>query len=201
MNALAIPIVHPSYENLKRKGRFLHLIAGILILLNSIHELQTVTGNQLYFWCELFIGIDILIMVFTSPNLALDLPGINTVFRLIECLLFTGAASILLLESSWVPGMILLLISGAYAYLLYCERKILQTEQVAFHHIGITISALPSSQFFLWSRINNITARYDSIIIETSENKTFQFKLRKNLQFAELDQIHEFCRHYLKTSD
>ena len=70
---------------------------------------------------------------------------------------------------------------------------------VKFNHIGITISGMPESEFFLWSRINNIDIRYDSVTIDTSENKQFQFSLRQNLQFEELDQIHEFCRHYLKT--
>ena len=55
MNALAIPIVHPSYENLKRMGRLLHFTAGLLILLNAIHELQQPKLNLLYFWCQLLI--------------------------------------------------------------------------------------------------------------------------------------------------
>ena len=74
MNALAISIVHPAYENLKRRGRFLHLIAGILILFNAIHQLQQPKLNQLYFWCQLIIGIDILVVVFTNRNLVQELP-------------------------------------------------------------------------------------------------------------------------------
>jgi hypothetical protein len=200
MNALAIPIIHPAYENLKRIGRFLHFVAGLIIILNAIHELQQPKINHLYFWCQLIIGADILVMVFTSRNLAIELPKINMTFRLIESIIFLGAASILLLESNWIMGTVLIIISAAYAYILYCEKKITQSEIVAFHHIGITISGIPTSRFFLWSNINNIEARYDSIIITTSHGKTFHFNFRQNLQFEELDQIHEFCRHYLKTS-
>ena len=198
MNALAIPIVHPSYENLKRMGRLLHFTAGLLILLNAIHELQQPKLNLLYFWCQLLIGTDILIVAFTNRNLAQDLPKINMIFRLIESIIFLAAAIILLLETNWLTGTVLLLISAAYGYLLYCEWKVNSTEMVAFHHTGITISGIPSSEFFLWSRINKVEARYDSILIETSESKTYRFNLRQNLQFDELDQIHEFCRHYLK---
>jgi len=200
MNALAISIVHPAYENLKRTGRFLHFIAGLLILFNAIHQLLQPKLNHLYFWCQLFIAIDILIVVFTNRNLVQDLPKMNTVFRFIECIIFLGAAAILLTETNWIMGAVLLMVSAAYCYLLYCEQKISTAEMVKFNHIGITISGMPRSEFFLWSRINHINIRYDSISIETSENKKYQFTLRQNLQFEELDQIHEFCRHYLKTT-
>jgi DNA-binding transcriptional regulator YdaS (Cro superfamily) len=82
---------------------------------------------------------------------------------------------------------------------MYCERKITMAEMVAFHHIGITISGIPSSSFFLWSNINRVEAHYDCITIETARSGVLRFDLRRNLQFEELDQIHEFCRHYLKT--
>ncbi|MEO5684573.1 MAG: hypothetical protein ABIQ88_18170 [Chitinophagaceae bacterium] len=199
MNALAISIVHPAYENIKRMGRFLHFIAGLLILLNAIHQLQQPVLNHLYFWCQLFIGLDILIVVFTNRNLVQELPRMNSIFRFIECVIFLGAAAILLSETNWIMGSVLVLISAAYAYLLFCEQKISTVEQVKFNHIGITISGIPQSEFFLWARINDIAIRYDSITIETSDSKKIHFPLRQNLQFEELDQIHEFCRHYLKT--
>ena len=123
----------------------------------------------------------------------------NTVFRFIECAIFFGAAAILLTEHNWVMGAVLVLVSASYGYLLYCEQKMGMAEMVKFNHIGITISGLPQSEFFLWSRINAIDIRYDSITILTSETKELHFPLRQNLQFEELDQIHEFCRHYLKT--
>ena len=199
MNALAITIVHPAYESLKRMGRFLHFIAGILILVNAVHQVQQPKLNHLYFWCQLFIGVDILIVVFTNRNLVQELPRMNTVFRFIDCIIFLAAAAILLSETNWIMGTVLLIVSAAYAYLLFCEQKISTVEMVKFNHIGITISGIPQSEFFLWSRINDIDIRYDSITIQTSENKKLYFPLRQNLQFEELDQIHEFCRHYLKT--
>jgi hypothetical protein len=199
MNALAISIVHPAYENLKRMGRFLHFIAGMLILANAIHQLQQPKFNYLYFWCQLIIGIDILIVVFTNRNLVQELPRMNAVFRFIECIIFLGAAALLLTEANWIMGAVLILVGSAYAYLLFCEQKMSAAEMVKFNHIGITISGIPQSEFFLWSRINDIDIRYDSITIQTSEPKKLHFPLRQNLQFEELDQIHEFCRHYLKT--
>ena len=75
----------------------------------------------------------------------------------------------------------------------------LTEEFVALHHTGITIPALPESRFIIWSNVNHIEAQYDSITIAASGDKSYHFDLQKNLRFEELDQIHEFCRHYLKT--
>ena len=47
------------------------------------------------------------------------------------------------------------------------------------------------------SQISSIEATYSSITIHTSLDKSYHFDLQRNLQFEELDQIHEFCRHYL----
>jgi hypothetical protein len=200
MNSLAISIVHPAFENIKRLGRFLHLIAGLIILSNAIAEGLQPHLNHLYFWCQLIIGLDIIIMVFTNRNLVQELPLINSIFRLLESLVFLGAAVLSFSQGNGVMGILSIAISIAYGYLFYCERKTTAVEIVAFHHTGITISGIPSTKFFIWSHINAVEARYDSIIITTSHNKVFQFDLRKNLQFDELDQIHEFCRHYLGTA-
>jgi hypothetical protein len=197
MNSLAISIVHPAFENIKRLGRFLHFIAGIIILSNAVAEALQPHLNHLYFWCQLIIGLDIIILVFTSRNLAEEFPRVNAIFRMLESLVFMGAATLSFTHQSPVMGILLVLISMAYAYLFYCERKTITVEVVAFYHTGIAISGIPKSRFFLWSRINNVEARYDSIIVQTANNKTFRFNLRQNLQFEELDQIHEFCRHYL----
>ena len=59
------------------------------------------------------------------------------------------------------------------------------------------IPGLPDSRFLLWSHINDIRATYDSIDIDTSSQEDLHYQLRENLDFGQLEQIHEFCRHYL----
>ena len=102
------------------------------------------------------------------------------------------------MKLNWINGTVHILISLVYLYLFYCEKKLEKTEYVALHHTGITIPGLPESKFFIWSNISHIEAHYDHITIDTSLDKTYRFNLRTNLQFEELDQIHEFCRHYLQ---
>ncbi len=198
MNGLAISIIHPSFENLKNKGRFFHGMAGIVIGLNAFHQFRQPQVNLPYFWCQLVISLDILAVVICNREFAHDFPRLNSVFRLIEILVFTAAACIFLRWGNrFMFGFLALAVCG-YSYLLYCEQRIHHEELIRINPSGISISGFPQHEFFLWSSINNIHIHSGSISIRTADGRNLHFPLRGNLQFEELDQIHEFCRHYLK---
>jgi hypothetical protein len=133
-----------------------------------------------------------------GKNIAAEMPLVNLFFRIVEIVFFLGIGLTLCANSHWMLGAGHLLMSAAYLYLFWCEKKLLSAELVAIHHTGITIPALPQSHFVIWSNVNRIEAQYDSISIDVSNDRLYHFDLQKNLQFEELDQIHEFCRHYLK---
>jgi hypothetical protein len=199
MNSLALPVVHPAFQKLKRAGRFLHLAAGGLILVHALSHFNQPHSSPVYLGCLLFMAVDIIILVMAGKNIAADLPVVNLFFRLVEVVFFLGIGIKCAMSGEWVTGAGHILLGAAYVYLFWCEKKLLTEEFVALHHTGITIPALPESHFIIWSNINRIEAQYDSITIAASDDKSYHFDLQKNLQFEELDQIHEFCRHYLKT--
>jgi hypothetical protein len=116
---------------------------------------------------------------------------------MVEVLFFLAIGANLLWETHWILGGTHGLIGAAFLYLFSLERKLLHNEYLAIHHSGITIPDLPDSRFLIWTQVNRIDAQYDSITIDTSLDTSYRFLLRKNLGFEELDQIHEFCRHYL----
>ncbi|MFT3823617.1 MAG: hypothetical protein QM731_06830 [Chitinophagaceae bacterium] len=196
MNSLALPIVHPGFENLKRSGRVLHFAAAGLILAHAISHFSQPHSSPLYLGCLLLIAVDIFILVFAGGNILTELPRVNLFFRLVEFLFFLGIGITMFFEKKWLLGSVHVVLSSAYCYLLYCEKKANTEEFVAIHHTGVSIPALPENKFLIWSQVDHIDAYYDSITINTTE-KTYQFDLRKNLAFEEMDQIHEFCRHYL----
>ena len=199
MNSLALPVVHPAFQKLKRAGRFLHLAAGGLILVHALSHFNQPHSSPVYLGCLVFMAVDIIILVMAGKNIAADLPLVNLFFRLVEIIFFLGIGITCCMSGEWVTGAGHILLGGAYVYLFWCEKKMLTEEFVALHHTGITIPALPESHFIIWSNIDRIEAQYDSITIAASDDKSYHFDLQKNLQFEELDQIHEFCRHYLKT--
>lgn len=197
MNSLTIPVFHPAFEKLKRSGRLLHFTAAIVIVSHAISHVNQPNSNQVYIICQFILALDIILLVFLGRNILATLPKVNLFFRFVEFFFFLGVGGLLLLKASWISGIFHLAISFVYLYLFYCERKVNTEERLSLHHTGITVPALPESKFLLWSHINRLHAQYDSIEIDTSDNKQIRFQFRRNLQFDELDQIHEFCRHYL----
>ncbi|MDF2189208.1 hypothetical protein [Paraflavitalea sp. CAU 1676] len=197
MNSLSFPVVHPSFQKLKHAGRLLHLTAGMLILVHAISHFQQPESSRIYLGCLLLMALDIFILVFAGKNILNDMPRVNLFFRLTEILFFLGIGITLLVEKQWLMGTVHLVLCSVYIYLFYCEKKAQSAEYVAIHHTGISVPGLPESKFFLWTHINGVDACYDSIRIETASSGSYEFDLRQNLAFEELDQIHEFCRHYL----
>jgi len=197
MDSISLPVVAPAFERLKRSGSWLHVAAGLLILTHAFSHFHRQESPGLYFWCMLIISLDIFLLVGVGREVLRQLPRVNLFFRVVEIVFFLGIGLMMLAERNWVTAGIHLSPSIAYSYLFYCEKSFRSDELLSFHHIGITIPGLPESQFLLWTHINDIEAFYDSIHISTSQDKQLSFELRKNLDFAELEQIHEFCRHYL----
>ncbi len=196
MNPVSLPIVHPAFRTLKRSGRVLHLAAAGLILTHAITHFGNSDANPIYLGCLILIALDILILVFAVRNLLTDMPKVNLFFRFIEFIFFLGIGVEMLFRSSWTVGIIHAILSIAYIYLFYCERKINDEEYVAIHHTGITIPALPESKFFIWSQIEGIKADYRTITINTSLNKSYHFELQDTMDDNDMEQIREFCRYY-----
>ena len=197
MNPVSLPIVHPAFRTLKRNGRVLHLAAAGLILTHAITHFGNSDPNPVYLTCLFLIALDILILVFAVKNLLTDMPRVNLFFRFIEFIFFLGIGIEMMVRSNWVVGVIHIVLSFAYIFLFYCEKKINQEEYVAIHHTGITIPALPESKFFIWSQIESINTDYRSITVNTSLNKTYQFELQEKMNEDDLEQIKEFSRYYL----
>ena len=197
MDSISLPVVHPAFEKLKKSGNWLHIAAGLLILTHAISHMHRQETPTIYFWCQLLISVDIFILVLAGRETLRDMPNVNLFFRMVEVLFFLGIGLVMAFAGSWAAAAVHLSLSMAYIYLFYCEKKLRKEELLSIHHTGITIPGLPESQFLFWTHINHLQAHYDSIHISTSEAKNLRFDLRKNLDFAELEIINDFCRHYL----
>jgi hypothetical protein len=200
MDTISLPVVHPAFERLKRSGTGLHVLAGLLILTHALSHFRHEESPTVYFWCQLLISLDIFLLVLAGRDVLRQMPRVNLFFRIVEIVFFLGIGCLMLREGNLWAGLTHLTLSAAYSYLFYCERNFRSDEQLAFHHTGVTIPSLPDNRFLLWTEINRVEARYDSIQISTSDQKKLHFDLRHNLEFAELEQIHEFCRHYIGQS-
>ena len=197
MNSMAVPIIHPVFRTLKNSSRLLHLMAAGLIMAHALTHFTDPFPSPVFFWCQVIISLDIILLVFYGRQVLQDMPRVNLFFRLIESLFFLGIATLMFLNQKYLFAGINMLIGLSFIYLLYCERRMGTQERIGIYHTGISIPALPENKFFKWSQIAGLKASYDAISIETSYRKIYSYHLQKNLGFAELEQIHEFCRHYL----
>ena len=197
MDSISLPVVHPAFERLKRSGVGLHILAALLILTHALSHFRHEESPTVYFWCQLLISLDILLLVLAGRDVLRQLPKVNLFFRIVEIVFFLGIGMLMLMEGNGWIGAIHLGLSIAYSYLFYCEKGFYSDERLSFHHTGVMVPALPDSRFLLWTDINVVQAHYDSIQISTADEKELHFDLRRNLEFAELEQIHEFCRHYI----
>lgn len=199
MDGISLPVIHPQFENLRRKGRLLHLVAAILIVVHAVSHFNQPGVSFVYFACLLLIALDIFILVLATRSSLSSMPKLNLFFRIIECIFFLGIGVEMLLKEYWFSGGSHTVLGIAYSYLFYCERRLLTGEVLGIYHTGLSIPSLPESKFLLWSTVSNLEVNYSTIRVDTVE-KRMEFDLQQNLQFGELDQIHEFCRHYLGKS-
>ncbi len=194
---LSVSIVHPAYSNLKKISPILHFLAGTVFLTAATYEFRM--DNRITAFCEIVIALDVIAVAFMR-GFAEESTRLNATFRLIEVLVFGGLTILAGLEQSWITTIFLALATGMYYYVFHCERKIINSERVAVHHLGVTISNFPKDKELDWEQIQELEALPHSITIRTTKNKTLRFEFQKAIAFDELEQIHEFCSHYLNTS-
>ena len=197
MDSISLPVVAPAFERLKHSSTWLHLIAGALILTHAVSHFRGEESHSLYFWCQLIISLDIFLLVLAGKDILRQMPKVNLFFRLVEVIFFLGIGTLMLLQGHLIIAAIHLSLSIGYSYLFYCEKRFRSEELLSFHHTGITIPGLPESRFLLWSHVNEVETFYDSIHISTSQKENLTFDLRQNLEFSQLEHIHQFFRFYL----
>ncbi len=197
MDSISLPVVAPAFERLKRSGAMLHLAAGILILTHAISHFRSEESHTLYFWCQLIISLDIFLLVLAGKDILRQLPRVNLFFRFVEIVFFGCIGVLMLIQGHIIIAVVHLSLSIGYSYLFYCEKRFRSEELLSFHHTGITVPGLPESRFLLWSHVNDVETFYDSIHISTAQQENLVFDLRRNLEFGQVEHIHQFCRFYL----
>ena len=197
MDSISLPVVAPSFERLKKNGKRLHVLAAVLLLAHAISHFRGETTHTLYFWCLLFISLDIFLLVIAGRDVLLQLPKLNLFFRLVEILFFLGIGVLMIVEGYEITGIVHFLLCIGYGYLFYCERALRQIETLSFFHIGILVPGLPESRLLYWTHVNGVKAGYDHIEIATADSDELGYELRVNLSFDQLEHVKAFCYHYL----
>ena len=198
MSPIAVDIINPRIQSLREAGRPLHLLAALLIFANAFLYFQLPGSSKIYFWSQLIVAADILILFFAGKELLRESPGFNLFFRLAESIVFLTFAILLLYEHQWMGGMIQASIAVLYVYLFYCEKKSYAAERISIQHLGINLPGIFTDRFIPWIEINRIVADHKDFIIHLrTGNKQFHYTLTHHLSLEDLEIIQSYCRHYL----
>jgi hypothetical protein len=195
----SIPVVHPSFELLKRSARVLHFIAASVIAVNAWHELQEQDSSRMLAITQLIIAADIYLLIFLGGNVLEALPRINLIFRLIESLALMGIGFMLISDGYPLLSTVHFLLAGGYFFLFYREWRVVKSEAVDISQTGISLPNFIRDAEISWTDVKAIMPHYRSIVIETFRRKKIEFTLRENLNMEELQQIDEFCQKHLSS--
>ena len=192
----SLPVIHPSFELLKRSSRILHFIAASIILINGVHHFQIHHYSKMICYCQLLLATDIYLLVLLGGGLLSSATSVNILFRLIELLTLMGIGFVLITDGHSSLGWVHFAIATGYGFIFYREYRIMHSEAIDIRQTGITIPNFLADAEISWHNIKSITPNYHSIFIETLRHKKIQFQLRTNLKIEELQQIDEFCKKH-----
>lgn len=195
-----LPVVYPPFELLKKSAGILHFIGASVILINGLHALQQHGADKLSCYLQVIIAAEIYLILIPGKSLLVASPGLNVFFRIIESLTLMGIGFALISYGHVISGWVHSLLSLGYLFLFYREWRMMCSESVNIAHTGISVPNFIMEMEITWPEIRSIVPGYQSIFIETFRNKRIHFQLRKNLKIEELQQIDEFCRQHLMSS-
>ncbi len=197
MSPIAVSIIHPGFQQLKKASRPLHLLAAVLIVANAFLYVQHPDANRFYFWGQLIVAADILILFVAGKDMVSDSPKFNLFFRITEVIVFSTFCILLLLRSEWVAGTIQAIVAATFAYLFYYERKSAYAENISIQHLGINIPGFPNDHFIAWIDLKTVETCASEINIVTRSGKRFQFQFGNELSSEEEKMVREYCDYYL----
>lgn len=197
MSPIAVSVIHPDFQQVKKAGRPLHLLAAVLIIANAFLYVQLPDASRFYFWAQLLVAADILVLIVAGKDLISESPKFNLFFRLTEVIVFSTFCILLLIRQDWIAGFIQAIIAGAFIYLMYNEKKTIDKERISIQHLGINIPGIPNDLFISWVEITNVEITSNEIVMMTRSQKTYRYELNTELSVEDLEIISQYKGYYL----
>ncbi|WP_336514266.1 hypothetical protein [Pollutibacter soli] len=198
MSPIAVSVIHPDFQQVKKAGRPLHLLAAILIVANAFLYVQLPDASRFYFWAQLLVAADILVLIVAGKDLMSDSPRFNLFFRLTEVIVFSTFCILLLIRQDWIAGIIQAIVAGSFIYLFYNEKKTIDKERISIQHLGINIPGIPNDIFIPWVEITDVEITNAEIIMITRSEKIYRYELNRELSVDDLEIISQYKGYYLK---
>ena len=176
MKQYKIRILHPNTLTRLRLQPVMHMLVGILFLLNGIGIYNSPAPNWGMAVFFLLLGFASIAFPFFMKRFS-NIQAANSFTRIVQA--FTCFTGCLFFLSHMEPliGLLLLLTGIAAAYVGWAEYKIFMPSYVRIDTTGVTLPTTFSERLIGWNQLNNVILQGDLLTLDFKNNKVMQLEV------------------------
>jgi len=196
MKQYKLRILHPNTLTRLRLQPVMHMLIGILFLLNGIGIYKTPVPNWSMAVFFLILGFASIAFPFFMKRFS-NIQAANSLTRMIQAFTcFTGCLYFLENKEPLI-GLLLLLTGVASAYIGYAEYKIFQPAFARIDTMGITLPTTFSERLIGWNQLNNVVLRDDLLTLDFKNNKVMQLEVLDETGLVTAEEMNTFFKSRL----
>ncbi|SEW38630.1 hypothetical protein SAMN05428988_4876 [Chitinophaga sp. YR573] len=196
MKQYKLRILHPNTLTRLRLQPVMHMLIGILFLLNGIGIYKSPTPNWSMAVFFLILGFASIAFPFFMKRFS-NIQAANSLTRMIQAFTcFTGCLYFLENKEPLI-GLLLLLTGAASAYIGYAEYKIFQPAFARIDMMGITLPTTFSERLIGWNQLNNVILRDDLLTLDFKNNKVMQLEVLDETGLVTAEEMNAFFKSRL----
>ncbi|GAA3913257.1 hypothetical protein GO495_24695 [Chitinophaga oryziterrae] len=196
MKKYKLRILHPNTLTRLRLQPVMHMLIGILFLLNGIGIYKTPVPNWGMAVFFLVLGFASIAFPFFMKKFS-NIQAANSLTRMIQAFTcFTGCLYFLENKEPLI-GLLLLLTGVASAYIGYAEYKIFQPAFARIDTMGITLPTTFSERLIGWNQLNNVVLRDDLLTLDFKNNKVMQLEVLDETGLVTAEEMNAFFKSRL----
>jgi len=196
MKQYKLRILHPNTLTRLRLQPAMHMLIGILFLLNGIGIYKSPIPNWSMAVFFLILGFASIAFPFFMKRFS-NIQAANSLTRMIQAFTcFTGCLYFLENKEPLI-GLLLLLTGVASAYIGYAEYKIFQPAFARIDMMGITLPTTFSERLIGWNQLNNVILRDDLLTLDFKNNKVMQLEVLDETGLVTAEEMNAFFKSRL----
>lgn len=196
MKKYKLRILHPNTLTRLRLQPVMHMLIGILFLLNGIGIYKSPVPNWSMAVFFLVLGFASIAFPFFMKRFS-NIQAANSLTRMIQAFTcFTGCLYFLENKEPLI-GLLLLLTGVASAYIGYAEYKIFQPAFARIDTMGITLPTTFSERLIGWNQLNNVVLRDDLLTLDFKNNKVMQLEVLDETGLVTAEEMNAFFKSRL----
>ena len=196
MKQYKLRILHPNTVTRLKLQPVMHMLIGILFLLNGIGIYKGGSPNWSMTTFFFLLGLASIAFPFVMKRFS-NIQSANSLTRMVQS--FTCFTGCLYFLSHMEPmiGILLLATGIASAYIGWAEYKIFQPSFARIDITGITLPTTFSERLIGWDQLNNVILRDDLLTLDFKNNKILQLEVLDETGLVTAEEMNAFFKSRL----